>query len=173
MRRLFRSFRFGVVVLALAFAAPVPVVAQNIGLPLGSRPEAVQIEDLDGNTVDLGQIIGKKPAFIEFWATWCPQCEALQPSVNAAHEQFGDQVEFVIVAVGVNQNPRSIRQHMQNHAVRGTVLFDRRGAAVRAFMAPTTSYVVMLDASGQVVYTGSGGDQDVVAAIQKALPPGE
>src|SRR5690606_2743305 len=104
MRRLSTSFRLGAI--ALALALPVPAAAQNIGLPLGSTPEAVEVEDLDGNVVDLGQYIGKKPMFVEFWATWCPLCEALQPRVDAAHERFGDQVEFVIVAVGVNQNPR-------------------------------------------------------------------
>ena len=30
----------------------------QIGLPLGSTPEAIEIEDLEGNAVDLGQYIG-------------------------------------------------------------------------------------------------------------------
>jgi ribosomal protein S5 len=34
---------------------------------------------------------------------------------------------------------------------------------------PATSYVVVLDRKGKVVYTGVGGDQDLEAAIRKAL----
>ena len=73
------------------------------------------------------------------------------------------------MAVGVNQNPRSIRRHMQRHDVPGRVLYDSRGAATRAYRAPTTSYVVVLDRSGRVAYTGQGGDQDLVAAVQKVV----
>jgi uncharacterized membrane protein YeiH len=45
------------------------------------------------------------------------------------------------------------------------VLWDGRGAAVRAFRAPATSYVVVLDAAGRVVYTGIGADQDIEMAL--------
>ena len=34
---------------------------------------------------------------------------------------------------------------------------------------PATSYVVVLDKKGKVVYTGLGGKQDLEAAIRKAL----
>ena len=47
------------------------------------------------------------------------------------------------------------------------VLWDGSGAAVRAFQAPGTSYVVMLDARGKVVYTGYGADQDLEQAVRR------
>ncbi len=40
---------------------------------------------------------------------------------------------------------------------------------MRAFLAPGTSYIVVLDAEGTVVYTGSGGNQDIEAAVLKGL----
>ena len=48
-------------------------------------------------------------------------------------------------------------------------LFDRKGNASGAYDAPATSYVVVLDKSGRVVYTGLGGQQDLEPAIRKAL----
>jgi hypothetical protein len=75
----------------------------------------------------------------------------------------------VIIAVGVNQTPRSIKRHLQDHAAPGRVLFDARGRATRALQAPSTSYVVVLDASGRVVYTGVGAEQDIAAAAAKAV----
>ena len=50
-----------------------------------------------------------------------------------------------------------------------TFLWDGNGAAVRAFQAPSTSYVAVLDAKGRVVYTGVGADQDLDAALEKAV----
>jgi thiol-disulfide isomerase/thioredoxin len=143
--------------------------AQDVGLPIGQVPDAVQLDDLDGNTVDLASIVGVKPVLIEFWATWCPLCAALEPRILAAKKTYGDALDVIIVAVGVNQSPRSIRRHVEKHAPPGVLLFDARGRAARAFMAPSTSYVVALDADGRVVYTGVGEHQDIAAAARKAM----
>lgn len=144
----------------------------QIGLPLGATPDPVTIEDLDGNAVDLGQWIGSKPVLLEFWATWCPLCEALLPRMAAAHGRYGDRVEFIAVAVAVNQSQRSIKRHLARHPLPFRVLWDDGGEATRAFMAPTTSYIVVLDAEGRVVYTGAGDGQDVEGAVGRAVGGG-
>ncbi len=156
------------------FVSSVPASAQEvIGLPVGAEPEAVRVEDLDGDPVDLGRYIGTgKPVLLEFWATWCTLCAALEPRMLAASARYGDAVQFVVVAVAVNQSPRRVRRHVEEHEMPGPVFYDAAGAAVRAFRAPTTSYVVVLDGEGKVVYTGLGEDQDIEAAIEKALEPG-
>ena len=152
-----------------ALLATAEARAQDVGLPAGSVPEAVIIEDLEGAAVNLGTVIGKKPVLIEFWASWCPLCEALMPQMEAVAAKYGDRVEVLVVAVGVNQTPRSIKRHIARHPLPGRVLWDGRGRATRAFMAPTTSYVVALDGAGRVVYTGTGEDQDLLAAAAKAV----
>ena len=143
--------------------------AQDVGIAIGTVPAAVAVQDLDGNDVDLGQWIGSKPVLVQFWATWCPICEALEPRVRAVQDRFGDRLEILIIAVGVNQSPRSIRRHIANHTPPGRVLFDARGRAARAFEAPSTSYIVVLDRAGRTVYTGVGEDQDLVGAAEKAV----
>lgn len=165
-RRVIRSLALAIAGSAMAVAA---ASAQDVGLPLGTVPAAVQVEDLDGNAVDLGRYIGQKPVLIEFWATWCPLCEELEPQLHAVKRQHGDAIDVVIVAVGVNQNVRGIRRHMTDHTMPGPVLFDGRGRATREFRAPSTSYIVALDRAGRVVYTGIGADQDLAAAALRAL----
>ena len=154
---------------ALGFGTAAGAAAQDVGIEIGARPDAVQLEDLDGNSVDLASIVGKKPVLLEFWATWCSVCRALEPKLKAAHEHYGARVEFVLVAVGVNQNPRSIKRHLEERPLPGRVLWDGAGRAVRAYMAPNTSYIVVLDAAGRVVYTGTGEDQDIAAAVARAI----
>jgi thiol-disulfide isomerase/thioredoxin len=156
-------------VLAVALGTPSRVVAQDdeIGIAIGTRPEAVTIEDLDGRPVDLSQIIGKKPVLLEFWATWCPLCAALFPRMEAAHARFGNRVEFVVVAVAVNQSQAGIKRHLTRHPMPFRILWDGNGRAVRAFQAPSTSYVVVLDSAGKVAYTGLGAEQDIEAAVRR------
>lgn len=155
------------VVLLLGQAPPLASQAENqVGLPTGTTPEAVVIEDLDGNAVDLAAYVGRTPVLIEFWATWCGVCKALEPKLRAAHDRFGESVDFLVVAVGVNQNPRSIRRHLEDHPSPFRYLYDGRGRASRAFKAPTTAYVVILNADGTVAYTGVGADQDIEGALE-------
>jgi thiol-disulfide isomerase/thioredoxin len=154
---------------AAALLGGSPAAAQDVGLDLGAVPEAVQVEDLDGNVVDLGAYIGRKPLLVQFWATWCPLCSALEPKLRAAKAQHGERLDVLIVAVGVNQTPRTVKRHQETHRLPGTLVFDGRGRASRAFKAPTTSYVVALDGQGRVVYTGVGADQDIAAAAAKAV----
>ena len=59
---------------------------------------------------------------------------------------------------------------VKERSMTGTFLFDRDHVAMKAFAVPHTSYVVVLDAAGKVLYTGVGGDQDVDAAVRRALP---
>ncbi len=161
--------QYGLVVVAAAavLLAPATLSAQDIGLPLGAQAPVVTVDDLDGKPVDLGRYVGKGPVLLEFWATWCPLCAALEPALKAAYVRYGTAVRFFAIGVAVNQSPASIRRHLASHPLPFPVLYDGDGAAVRAFDALTTSYIVVLDRTGKVSYTGTGEDQDVAAALRQ------
>jgi thiol-disulfide isomerase/thioredoxin len=146
--------------------------AQEIGLPLGTVPPPAEVQDMTGATVNLSQYVGQKPVLVEFWATWCPTCEALLPRMQAAHTRYGSQVEFLVVGVGVNQSLRTMQRHLERHPMPFRFFFDPRGAAVRAFQAPVTGYVAVLDARGRTVYTGAGEEQDLDSALRRATEAG-
>jgi len=159
----------------LAVLLPSLAVAQDdvVGIPVGQTPPAVTIQDLDGNAVDLARWVGKRPVLVEFWATWCPICAELLPKIETAHKKYGDRVDFLVVAVAVNENPNTVRRHLTRHPMPFTFLWDVNGNATRAFQAPATSYVAVLDATGMVVYTGVGADQDIEAALERAVRGGK
>jgi thiol-disulfide isomerase/thioredoxin len=160
----------GWIIAALAttlVAGPPALDAQESGIPVGTRAPAVTVNDLDGKPVDLGQYIGKRPVFLEFWATWCEQCEALLPRLRAAQAAYGSQVEFIGVNVTVNQTPERVRKYLQKHQPGFRPLYDDQGASIRAFEVPATSYVVILDRTGKVAYTGTGGSQDFDGVLRQ------
>ena len=160
----------GALCAGLLFLGPASLRAQDvIGIPVGETPPAVTLENLNGDSVPLSQWIGKKPVIVEFWATWCPICAELLPRIEAAQRKFGDRAAFLVVAVAVNQSKNSVRRHLEKHPMPFTFLWDGNGAAVRAFQAPSTSYIAVLDANGKVVYTGVGEDQNIEAAMETAL----
>lgn len=162
------------IALALLVAVPLSVRAQaagegSVSLPIGTMGPGAALEDLEGNAVDLINFTRGKPAIIEFWATWCEICETLQPQLDRIQAQHGQRINIVAVAVGVAQTVRRVQRHLDDHDPGYTVLWDDRGAAVRAYNATTTSIVVMLDAQGRVAYTGVGAQQDLVGAAARLL----
>jgi peroxiredoxin len=143
--------------------------AQDIGLQVGSAAPAAKVEALDGTVVDLADYIGKKPAVIEFWATWCGNCEQLEPTMKAMHAKYGSRVAFFGVAVSINQSPARVKAYAEKHGLPWTQLFDRKGEATGAYDVPATSYVVVIDRAGRIVYTGLGGKQNLEPALEKAV----
>ena len=152
-----------------------PVTGQDAdaeGVLPGTVPPAVSLETLEGEAFPLDPSALDRPVLVEFWATWCAVCRALEPRLTAAHERFGNRVDFLTVAVGIGQEPGSIRRHLQRHPQPGRLLWDGDGAAVRAFEAPGTGVVYILDENGAVAYRGSGADQDLQAALAEILDEG-
>ena len=145
--------------------------AQDEGIALGARAPAVVVNDIDGKPVNLADYIGKKPILLEFWATWCSVCEELLPKVKAAHAMYGEKVVFLGVNVTVNQTPERVRRWIASNDPPYRTLYDDKGVSTRAYEAPVTSYIVIVDAAGKVAYTGTGADQDLAGALARVTRP--
>jgi thiol-disulfide isomerase/thioredoxin len=157
--------------LAAALAAPVLVAsAQDTGLPVGSDAPAAVVQTLDGKDVDLATYLKKGPVVIEFWATWCPNCHELEPHMLSLAKQYAGKVTWIIVAVSVNESAARVQKYAAAHAYPMPVFYDTHGNASEAYEAPATSYIVAIDKTGKVRYTGVGGDQDLNAVIKAVLP---
>ncbi len=158
--------------LATALLFPAGIAAQGVGLEIGTIVPAsgIEVQDLDGNSLDLMSLVRPgKPTLFEFWATWCEQCEALQPQMDQIQAEHGDDLTIVAVAVAVSQTPRRITRHLEDHDPGYRYVYDHRGNGVRSFNAATTSIVVIVNADRRVIYSNVGPDQDLLAAALAAV----
>jgi thiol-disulfide isomerase/thioredoxin len=158
-----------VILVAVALLAPAAAQGQHaIDLPLGATLPDLKVETLDGQPASLGQFIGKGPLLIEVWATWCENCEQLAPKILAAKKKY-PQVRFLGLAVSFNQSPNRVKLHMAKHGFDVETFYDRKGEADAVYGVKATSTVIVVDKAGRIVYAGAGGDQDIDAAVRKAL----
>ena len=155
--------------IAVTLIGASPLRAQESGIEVGKAAPNAKLEMLDGKPGDLAQFIGKTAIVMEFWATWCPNCKELEPAMIAAQKKYAGKVQFVGVAVSFNESPELVRRYVEKHGLAGAQFYDRKGAASDAYDVPATSFVVVINKAGKVVYTGLGGDQKLDAAIQKAF----
>ena len=127
---------------ALGFGISVfasPVSAQDIGLEIGTQGPVASLETLEGKPANLSEWVGKTPVVMEFWATWCGNCEQLEPTMKAMYAKYSPRVAFLGVGVSVNQNPARIKAYVERHKLPWIQLFDRKGEASGAYDAPATS----------------------------------
>ena len=160
-------------VVAFLFAGMIAlgsnVSAQESGIAVGAQAPGAKVQTLDGKTIDIGSYVGKSPMVIEFWAFWCPNCKELEPSLTALQRKYGSRVRFVAVAVSVNETIDRVKAYTTRKGYKHQTLYDAHGEATEAYDVPATSYVVVVDGTGKVVYTGLGGKQALEPAIIKAL----
>ena len=89
---------FAVLVLALAACSSDKASGEEGDFVLNLY---VGAEEVGGQSVAFDELIARedRPIMLNFWAGNCPPCEAEMPALQAAWEQFGDQVLFVGVDI--------------------------------------------------------------------------
>ena len=154
---------------AALIASPTLARAQESGIAIGSDAPGAAVETLDGKPADIADYVKKGPTLLQFWATWCSNCKALEPQIDAAIKKYAGKVKFVAVAVSVNQSVDRIKAYRDKYHMQHDIVYDKKGYASDAYEVAATSYIVVVDGKGKVVYTGLGPDQDIDAAVDKAL----
>jgi peroxiredoxin len=143
----------------------------------GMRPPDFQLDTVDGNTVRLGDYLGKKVVLIDFWATYCDPCLASMPHLESLYEKYKDQ-GLVVLGVSID-GPDSVAQVKTEVAKLGVsfpILLDQETRVVALYNPKTSApYSVLIGRDGTILfkkegYTSGGADQldkDIAAALAK------
>jgi thiol-disulfide isomerase/thioredoxin len=149
---------------------PAAATAQRvIDLDIGTVAPDMKLETLDGKPASLAPYLGKAPIFMEVWASWCENCEALAPRILEAKKKYGNQMRFIAVAVSFNQSQQRVKLHQERHKFDLEMFYDSKGEADGVYGVKATSTIIVIDKAGRIVYAGAGADQDIEAAIRKGL----
>lgn len=74
--------------------------------PLAAASSPVTITDANF-TAEVGK--SKMPVLVDFWATWCPPCKMIAPSIDALAKEMSGKAK--IGKLDVDQNPITANQY--------------------------------------------------------------
>jgi len=112
------------------------------GVEVGKLAPDFQLQNLDGQTVSLGNLRGK-PVLINFWATWCPPCRSEMPYIQEIYDEWSDK-ELVVLAINIGESSSKAEGFMQSYNLSFTVLLDTKQAIAQKYniqYIPTTFFI--------------------------------
>src|SRR5271170_2623262 len=100
---------------------------------LGTPAPRLVVKTIDGGTIDLGSLYGKKAVYLKFWATWCVPCRQQMPHFEHAYETAGADLAVIAVDVGFNDSVEEIRKYRKQLGITMPIVFDSDGQVGAAF----------------------------------------
>jgi peroxiredoxin len=126
---------------------------------IGQPAPGAAWQAMDGSTLSLGELRGRTPVVLLFWATWAaPSAEAMPDLRNYAAEFSQKGVR--IVALNVGETRDQIDAFAKQIGYDGELGLDPRAETMAAFGVESTPSVVLIDRQGIVrgVWQGLEGD---------------
>ena len=128
---------------------PVPMVA------IGQPAPPLQVTLTDGSLLDTADYAGT-PMWINFMATWCPQCIDELPLMQRYQTDYAGAMSIFVVDVG--EDRQTVKQFMNQLDIDLPVGVDEDGSVQAAWGAYALPVHVFIDADGivqEVVYGGA------------------
>ena len=121
-----------------------------IGETKSSAPDFT-VQTMDGGDVKLSDFFGK-PVIINFWATWCGPCKVELPAFQAAYEEYGDEIFFLMVNLtdGYRDTVETVKEFVADNEYSFPVYFDTAYNGAEAYSVYSVPLTVMIDKNGTV-----------------------
>lgn len=148
---------------------PTPEPTFAAGVAIGSPVPAFALPALGGGTMDTAAYVGR-PLWINFMATWCPQCIDELPMMESMQASLGDEMTILVIDVGEDET--TVRRFIDGLNVDLLVALDADGAVQRTWSAWVLPSHFFIDGDGvlrDVLFGGAPRDA-FIESIHTVLP---
>lgn len=138
---------------------------------VGSTAPALVLKTIDGETIDLGRLYGKKAVYLKFWATWCVPCRQQMPHFKHTFESAGPDLAVIGIDVGLGDSIEAIRAVQREIGLSMPIVFDEDGHIGAAFGLRVTPQHIVIGRNGRIEFVGHLADRRLDDALRVARSP--
>jgi thiol-disulfide isomerase/thioredoxin len=135
----------------------------------GGQVPSLNLKSADGGVTSVASFRGK-PVLIDFWATWCGACVASLPDLAQLYSQ-ASQTSLVIITVDNDEEAVTADTFLKRNGYPWRNFHDGDGTIEKLMGNSPIPRTVLVDAQGQVVYDGTGTDENQLRAAIASLGP--
>lgn len=135
---------------------------------------AVALTDLDGRTIRLADLRGRG-VWLNFWASWCPPCQAETPTLRTMDEKYRSR-GLTLIAIQVQQTIEDGQAYAAKYGLHYTIGADVSAAVFRTYRVYALPTQFFIDPDGVIRAVVNGPLDEtsasrLVEAILPATPP--
>jgi peroxiredoxin len=155
------------------FFISLPLLAQYEEDLSGRKAPNFKLINLSGKYLELNREIGNGPILLSFWATWCKPCLEEMVEYNKIYNNYKEK-GFTMLAISTDteKSVAKVKPYIKSKNYHFPVLLDTNSEVARKFYAQQMPYTVMIDKSGNIVYTHLGymkGDEKKIKKLVEEL----
>lgn len=152
-----------VCVLCLAAGASAQIAQSGKPAPVFTAPFA------SGGTFKLTSLRGKA-VYLNFFANWCPPCNAEAPDVNALQKKY-QRRGFIVIGVDERENADRAKEFLKKNGLVYKAVLDQNGDVLAPYGAIGLPVHVFIDRRGNIKYLRNGemSKSEMESAIKSIL----
>lgn len=123
------------------------------------------LRTLDGGSITLSSFEGEKPVILDFWASWCHNCQRAMPRLSKIYEDYSDRVE--IIGVNLRERDSAVQRFIDSRGIAYPIAMDPGHVASQYAIRYTNTHI-LIDKQGNIVRVVPGDvtERDVRQLIE-------
>jgi peroxiredoxin len=142
------------------------------------QPPDFELDSLTGESIRLGDLVGKRVILLDFWATYCDPCLTAMPHLQALSERYESQGLTVLgISIDGPESIANVRSTVAKLGVKFPILLDDESRVVAQYNPRTSApFSVLIALNGEILIQQegftTGNEKSLDDAVVRALSAG-